>query len=154
MNTPLAYSIVPIAPSNSTSASGSTRRASAGEVMSASGETMVRGCAGAGTRWSDSRALRCRAHGVVLGLRVMHDHGGGALLRDQLERRGELHAERLLGGEQLEQLRVVLEVRARAVAPRVPLAASARYAELAADPAVQPLGYRLRALDGDAVLVE
>src|SRR5688572_9697358 len=144
MNTPLAYSIVPIAPSNSTRASGSTRRASAGEVMSASDETMVR-IADCGVRepTSDSRALRCRAHGVVLGLRMVHDHGGGALLGDQLERRRELHAERLFGGEKLEQLRVILEVGTRAVSPRVPLAASARDAELTADAAVHPLGHRL-----------
>src|SRR5512144_2008316 len=117
MNTPLAYSIVPIAPSNSTSASGSTRRASAGEVMSASGETTMR-CSHAG-------ALGGGAHGGVLGLRVMHDHGGGALLGDELVRRGQLHAERLLGRQEREQLRVILEVGARAVSPRVPLAAAA-----------------------------
>src|SRR4051794_22427194 len=148
MNTPLAYSIVPIAPSNSTSESGSTRRASAGEVMSASSAECGMRSAGCGTRRSDSCALRCRAHGVVLGLRVMHDHGGGALLGNELERRRELHAERLLGGKELEQLRVILEIGARAIAPRVPLATSARDAELAADSAVQPLGHRLRALDG------
>src|SRR5215211_4279657 len=113
MNTPLAYSIVPIAPSNSTSALGSTRRARAGEVMRASGESMVR------RSDAGARPFGGGTHGVVLGLRVMDDHGGGALLGDELVRRCEFHAERLLGGEELEELRVILQVGTRAVPPRV-----------------------------------
>src|SRR5215207_1056766 len=120
MNTPLAYSIVPMAPSNSTRASGSARRASAGVVMRTSGgATMVRrSIAGA-------RDFGGGAHGVVLGLRVVHDDGGGALLGDELIRRRQLHAERLFSRQELEELRVVLEVGAGAVAPRVALAAPA-----------------------------
>src|SRR6478672_10339428 len=48
MNTPLAYSIVPIAPSNRTSDSGSMRRASADVDMG--GYAGMRGCGDAGMR--------------------------------------------------------------------------------------------------------
>ena len=52
---------------------------------------------------------------------MMHEDGGRALLGDELERGRQLHAQGFLGGQELEQLRVVLEVGAGAVAPRVAL---------------------------------
>src|SRR3954469_19792616 len=146
MNTPLAYSIVPIAPSNSTSDSGSVRRASAGVVIEVSGGT-TNECR------SDACAL-CSAHGVVLGLRVVHDDRRGTLLGHQLERARELHAERFLGGKDLEQRCVALEIRARTVAPRIALAAPARDAELTADPPVHPLGDRFGRLDRETMRVQ
>src|SRR6476661_64920 len=177
MNTPLAYSIVPIAPSNRTSDSGSMRRASADVDMG--GYAGMRGCGDAGLRncrvipsersesrdlhlrnasidWSGygSSSLRCRTHGVILGLWVVHDHRGRALLGDELERRRQLHPERLFRRQQLEELRVILEIRARAVAPRVALPTTARNAELAPDAAMQPFSDRFRALDREPVLVE
>src|SRR5688572_28335491 len=145
MNTPFAYSIVPIAPSKSTSEFGSVRRARAGEVMSGSGGTTYEDR-------SDARAF-CGAHGVVFGLRVMHENGGGALLGHQLEGARELHPELLLGRKNPEERRVILEVGTRAVAPGVALAAVPRDAELAAYSPVHPLRDRFRGFDGEAVRV-
>ena len=52
----------------------------------------------------------------------------------QLERAREIHAERLArAGRMLEELRVILEIGTRAVAPRVALALARRNAELVAD---------------------
>src|SRR5687768_8044619 len=85
---------------------------------------------------------------------MVHDHGGGALLGDELVRRRQLHPERVLGGKEPEQLRMILEVGTRAIAPRVSLAAPRGDAELAADAAMEPLGHGFRALHGETVLVE
>ena len=85
---------------------------------------------------------------------MMHQDGGRALFGNELICRRELHAERFLGREQREELRVVFQVGTRPVAPRVALPAPARDAELAPDPAMQPLGDRLRGLDGEPVRIE
>ena len=98
--------------------------------------------------------LCCRAHGVVLRLRMVHDHRRRALLGDELERGRQLHSERLFRRQQLEELRVILEIRTRAVAPRVALAATAGDPELATDAAMQPFRHRFRALDRESVLIE
>src|SRR2546428_7910349 len=70
--------------------------------------------------------------------RVVDDDGRGRRLGHQLVSGGEGHADAPLGLEQLEQLRLVGQVGARAVAERVALAALRLEAELAADPAVLP----------------
>ena len=64
------------------------------------------------------------------------------------------HPERLFRRQQLEELRVILEIGARAVAPRVALPTTARNAELAPDAAMQPFSDRFRALDRETVLIE
>src|SRR4030088_873121 len=84
----------------------------------------------------------------------MDEDRRGALLGNELERRRELHAERLLGGEELEELSVILEVGTGAVAPRVALASPTRDAELAADAAMQPLGHGFGGFHGEAMRVE
>src|SRR6476646_1801465 len=82
--------------------------------------------------WSGygSSSLRCCSNRVVLRLRVVDDYRGRALLGDELERRRQLHPERLFRRQQLEELRVILEIGARAVSPRVALPTTARNAEL------------------------
>src|SRR3954463_3491336 len=99
-------------------------------------------------------SLRRGAHRVVLRLWGVHDPRRRALLGDELERRRQLHPERFFRGQQPEELRVILEIGAGTVAPRVTLAAAARDAELALDAAVQPLRHRFRALHRETVLVE
>ena len=84
----------------------------------------------------------------------MDDDRRGALLGNELEGARQLHAELALGRQDLEQLRVILEVRAGAVAPRVALALTGRHAQLVANLAMHPLGDRFRRLDGEAVDVE
>src|SRR6266550_7541009 len=93
-----------------------------------------------GLRFSRSICSRT-ADRVILGFGMMDDHCGGGLLREKLERFGEVHAKRFLGGEQLEHGRVVIEIGTRSVSPRVPLAAWDT--ELLLDAAVRPLRHRL-----------
>ena len=83
----------------------------------------------------------------------MHENRGRALLRNQLERRRQRHPH-FLGWQQLEELLVVLEIRTCAVAPRIPLASTARNPEVATHAAVHPLGHRLRRFDCEPVRVE
>src|SRR4051812_9820856 len=103
MKTPLLYSMVPIAPSKTTIEFGSRRR----------------------SMFTSSRP----AHRVVFRLRVMHDDRRRALFRDQLEGTRQLHAELALRGKDSKQLRVVLQVRAGTVTPRVALALTGGHAE-------------------------
>src|SRR6478752_4403114 len=125
MNTPRLYSIVPIAPSKTTIESGSRRR------------SIV--------------VTRSASHRVVLRLRMMHDDRRRALLGDQLEGARQFHTELAFRRQNLEQLRVVLEVRAGPVTPRVAFALSRRHPELVTRATVHPLGDRLRRLDGEPV---
>src|SRR4051812_47601677 len=85
-------------------------------------------------RLASSRAERgiclCLASDrVVLRLGMMHDDRRRALLRDQLECARQLHPQLALRRENLEQLRVILEVGTCAVAPRVALPLAGRHAE-------------------------
>src|ERR1043166_3462957 len=85
---------------------------------------------------------------------MMDDDRRGALLRYQLEGGRELHAELALGGHDLEQLRVIFEIGAGAVAPGVALALARRNAEVVAHLAVHPLGDGFGCLDREAVYVK
>ena len=85
---------------------------------------------------------------------MVHDDCRGALLGNELVRGREFHAQRGLCRQQLEQLPVVLEIRTRAIAPRVALAPAARNAQLALDAPVHPLGHCFGRLDGKSVGVE
>src|SRR6266567_9225367 len=114
MKTPLLYSIVPIAPSKTMMRSGSRRRS--------------------------RRDIRLSPHRVILRLRMMHDDGRRALLRDELERAGQLHSELALGGQELEHLRVVIQIRTRAIAPRVALSAPCGHTQIVPQLAVCPFG--------------
>ena len=60
----------------------------------------------------------------------------------------------LLRRQDLEELRVILEIGARAVAPRVALALTGRHAEVVAHLAMHPLGDGFGGFDRDAVDVE
>src|SRR5437763_580488 len=127
MNTPLLYSIVPIAPSKTTMDAGSRRR------------------------WSLALSA---PDGIVLGLWMVHDDRRRALFRHELERARELHAQLALGRKNLEELPVVLQVGAGAVAPRVALALSGGNAKLVARMAVRPFGDGFGGLHRDAVHIE
>src|SRR4051812_34728563 len=99
---------------------------------------------GSRSRWSfafmvSSRISRA-SHGVVLRLRMMDDDRRRALLGNQLVSARGRHAELALRGQNLEQLRVVLEVGGRAMAPGVALALTSRHAEVVAKLAMQPFG--------------
>src|SRR5207302_8940847 len=74
-----------------------------------------------------------------------------ALLRNQLVRRRQLHAELALHRQDLEERAVILEVGAGAIAPRIPLAAARGNSELVTDATMAPLGDRFRRLDGETV---
>src|SRR3979411_1317896 len=108
MNTPLLYSIVPIAPSKTMTCCGSRSRAMSG--FSGNGGLRFSRSAGAG-------ATNC----VVLRLGMMDDHRGSRLFRQQLECLGEVHAKRFLCGKELEHGGVVVKIRTGTVPPRVPL---------------------------------
>src|SRR4051812_6374262 len=82
----------------------------------------------------------CPPHGVVLRLGMMHDDRRGALLRDELERARELHAELALRRQDLEELRVILEIGTGAVAPGIALALSRRDAKIMTKFPMHPLG--------------
>src|SRR4051812_436384 len=101
--------MVPIAPSKTMTWSGSSNRAISG--FSGNG----------GLRFAGDVAGRA-AHGVVLRPGVVHDHRRGRLLWQKLEGFGELHSERFLRRQQLEHGCVIVEIRTRAVTPRVALA--------------------------------
>ena len=90
---------------------------------------------------------RLAAHGVVLRLRMMDDDRRRALLGNELERARQLHAELAFRRQDLEQLRVILEIGARAVAPRIALALSGGHAELVTNRAMHPFGDRFRGFD-------
>src|SRR5678815_3468390 len=83
-------------------------------------------------------------HEVVRRLRVMHDQRARRRLGHELVRARERHADRGLGREELEELRLVGEIRARAVAERIALAALLLEAQLLADLPVLPLGEAFR----------
>src|SRR5688572_5618085 len=97
MNTPFAYSCVPMAPSKTTTWSGSSRRASFASLDNGR-LRLARG------------RVRGAAHGVVLGFGMMHDDRGRGLLGQELERLGQIHSERFGRGQQLEHGRVVVEI--------------------------------------------
>src|SRR5262249_54066782 len=102
--------------------------------------------------WLSSRDVA--PNGVVLRLRMMDDERRSALLWHELERAGECHSELALGGKNLEELSVGLEVGTRAVTPRVAFALPGRHAEFMPQLARQPLGNRFGGFDGEAVDVE
>src|SRR6266496_3151611 len=104
MNTPLLYSIVPIAPSKTMTCCGSSSRVISG--FSGNGSLRLTGNAGA-------RA----ANGVVLGVGMMDDHCCSRLLGQELKCLGELHPQRFPGGEKLEDGDVIIQVGTRTVAP-------------------------------------
>src|SRR6185503_3259291 len=79
------------------------------------------------------------ANGVVLRFGVVNDDRCRRLLGHQLESFGELHAESFFRRQELEHGGMVVEIRTRAVAPRVTLAAID--AQLALDAPVRPLGH-------------
>src|SRR6185436_5868284 len=94
------------------------------------------------------------AHRVVLRLRVMHDDGGRALLGNKLECAGQLHAELAFCRENPEQLRVILEVWTRTVAPRVAFALAGRNAEIMTQLAMHPFGNGFGGFHRESVQVE
>src|SRR5438270_4341502 len=128
MKTPLLYSIVPIAPSKTTTCSGSMSRA-------------IRAFSGNCGLGFIRRARAGTAHCVVLCFRMMDDDGCRRLLGRQLKSFGEIHAECFLRWQKLEDGGVVVEIRTRAVSPRVPFAGVD--AQLFLDTAMRPLGDRL-----------
>src|SRR6266404_1439188 len=136
MNTPLLYSIVPIAPSKTMTCCGSRSRA----ISGFSGNGCLRftrsACAGA-------------AHRVVLGFRMMDDHRCRRLLGEKLERFSEIHAERFLRGKKLENCRMIVEIGTGTIAPGISL--SAWHAKLLPDAPVRPLGNSFRGLDREAM---
>src|SRR5262245_2618659 len=115
MNTPLLYSIVPIAPSNTTMRCGSSRASSVTRVMCGavprcSVNVSLRICVLERRATPDLSYLLVdalgradhAAHGVVFRLRMVHDDRRRALLRHQLMSARELHPELLSGWQQLE----------------------------------------------------
>src|SRR5215210_3490282 len=128
--------MVPIAPSKTMTWCGSRSRAISG--FSGNGGLRLGRSAGGGS-----------AHRVVLRFGVMNDHGSCRLLGKQLEGLGEVHPQRLLGGKELEDGGVVVEIGTRAVSPRISL--SAWDAELLLDAAMRPFGNSLRGFDGQTV---
>ena len=72
----------------------------------------------------------------------------------ELEGARELHPELALGRQDLEELRVILEIGTRAIAPRVAFALTGRNTEIVTHLPMHPLGDRLRGLDREAVHVE
>src|SRR5687768_12557543 len=131
--------MVPIAPSQTMTWSGSSSRA-------------MSGLSGNGSLRLGARARIRTAYGVVLGFGVVNDNRGGGLLGHQLECFGQLHAECFGRREQLEHRGVIVEIRTRTIPPRIPLAL--RHPELALDPAVRPLSDCFGRLDPEAVRVE
>ena len=85
---------------------------------------------------------------------MVDDDRRRALLGHELERGRQLHPKLALRRQQLEHRRVILEIGARAIAPRIALAASTGDAELAPQAAVQPLRQRLRRFHGEPVQIE
>src|SRR5688500_2773961 len=96
------------------------------------------------------------SHGIIFRFRVMDDYRCRALLGEQLERFGEIHAQGLLCGKQPEYSSMVIEIGTGAVPPRVALSSAAGFvvrelvrcfdAELTLDPTVQPFGDRFGGL--------
>src|SRR6185503_16181935 len=167
MNTPLLYSMVPMAPSKTTMAEGSRRRSmftachpperSEWRICSyerRSQAQILDSFAALGREDDHCGALLRPPHRIVLRLWMMHDDRRGALLGDQLKRARELHAELALGRQNLEQLGVILEVRTRTIAPRIPLALTRRHAQIVAELAMQPLGDCLSGFNAQAVHVK
>src|SRR2546423_10881003 len=107
MKTPLLYSIVPIAPSKTTTCCGSSSR-------------VINGFSGNRSLCFSRSARAGAANRVVLRFWMVDNHSGRRLLRHQLKRFGELHAERFLCREKPEDRNVVIEVRTGAIAPGVP----------------------------------
>ena len=85
---------------------------------------------------------------------MVNDDRGRALFGDELEGGRQLHPELPLGGKDLEERHMVLEIRAGAVAPRVALAPPAGNAELSPHSPVQPLRQRFRGFHGEPVRVK
>src|SRR3954468_13822530 len=143
MKTPLPYSIVPIAPSNSTIRDGS--RSSPSSLDFASD---IRGL-------PPSRPLALSTSfgpdRIVLRLRMMRHEGRRALFGNQLKRLTQGHPELLLRGQQTEHDLVIVEIRARGIPPRVALAAARRNSQLGLLVAMHPLRHRFGRLDGEAV---
>src|ERR1700694_4468137 len=139
MNTPLLYSCVPIAPSKTMTCSGSRSRA----ISGLSGNCHLRFGDGTGCG---------TAHGVVPGFRMVDYDRRRRLLRQQLERFGEVHPKRFFRGKELEHRCVVVEIRTRSVAPRITL--STRYGELLLNSTMRPFGDGFRGFDGQPVRIE
>src|SRR5450756_2805505 len=83
---------------------------------------------------------------------MMDDDRRRRLLRKNLERFREIHAERFPRWEELEDGSVIVEISTRAVAPRVPL--PARHSHLLLDAPMRPLRHRLGCFHRQAVRVE
>src|ERR1700681_1874231 len=132
MNTPLLYNCVPIAPSKTTTCCGSR-------------SLVISGFSGNGGLCFRGSARRGAAHGGVLRFGVVNYDRGGRLFREELERLREVHAQCFLRWKELEYRGVIVEIRARAVAPRISL--SARHAQLVLDPAMRPLRHRFGGFD-------
>src|SRR5512132_3175597 len=119
--------MVPIAPSNTMTWCGSRRRA----ISGFSGNCRLRFRRGGGATYR-----------VVLRFRMMNDHRGGRLLRQNLECLGKVHPEGFPGGKKPEDCGVIVEIRTRAISPGVAL--SARQSQLRLDSPMRPLGHRFR----------
>src|SRR5665647_46691 len=145
MKTPLAYSIVPMAPSKRTSDSGSMRRCKAvvvicrpeqseGPACCSRGEVQVLRCAQDDSCCFpnfcsrpldpdsccyplDPDTLARRSYRIVLRLWMVHVNRRRALLRNELKRRRQLHAQLRFGGQELEELLVIFQVRTGAQSP-------------------------------------
>src|SRR5690348_18437306 len=85
---------------------------------------------------------------------MMDDDRRRALLGNELEGARQFHAQSPLGGQQLEERRMILEIRTRAIAPRVALATAAGNSQLVLDAPVQPLGERLGRLHREPVQIK
>src|SRR2546423_499768 len=101
--------MVPIAPSKTTTCSGSSSRA----INAFSGNCRLR--FGRSTRAGT-------AHGVVFRFRMMDDQGGCGLLGHQLKCLRQIHAECFPGREKPEDRGMVVQIGTRSVPPRVTFA--------------------------------
>src|SRR6185369_2187937 len=85
------------------------------------------------------------ANRIIFGLCVMDDDRSGGLLGDQLTGGGEAHAEfGLCGGQQLEDLEVILQFRDGWITPGITLALLFTYAQFTADVFMKIVGSCLR----------
>ena len=83
---------------------------------------------------------------------MVEDDRRGGLFRNDLMGLRQRHADAVGGVEQPEDGRVLRQIGAGAVAPRVALSALFGQPELAANPAMGVFGERLRRLHGESVL--
>src|SRR5215467_5571653 len=90
-------------------------------------------------------------HGEVDCLGMMHNNGGGGLLRHELVSLGEIDANCIPGGEQLEHLRVVLQVVNSLEAPAIAASPLLFQFQVAANNALHILCQRLSHLDGQSM---